>query len=427
MSAPSGRTVRMAYLVASVAGVVFFALSVVLLGLLPTRALNADMRAMGPEKLPSLTASEQRGRAVYAREGCAYCHTQQVRYLDADMDRFGAPTLAWETQFDYPHMWGTRRIGPDLAREGGTRSDDWQFAHLYAPRDVVPLSVMPAYAALFDGAPNRPTNEGRDLVAYLATLGRARELASPEGEARAREACHCPGDEMAMMAFHMKELNAHPARTRRTGVVPALPPAGDRTDGARLYQSYCAGCHGPTGLGDGPGAAGLRPRPSSLAAHRYSSTRIAETLWNGVAGTAMPAWRDQPLTRIAALVAAVQSFGANAGLDAASGLSATGPLASEPLLDRRPDGDAGARVYAANCVQCHGERGGGDGFSAAALAIAPTNFQQQQPTTAAALLAVTNGIDGTPMAPWTSRLSDADITAVVQYVRSFYAGNGSIR
>ncbi len=397
----------MAYLVASVAGVVFFAMSVVLLGVLPTRALNADMRAMGPAKLPTLTASEQRGRIVYAREGCAYCHTQQVRYVHADMARFGAPTLAWETQFDFPQMWGTRRIGPDLAREGGTRPDDWQFAHLYAPRTVVPLSVMPSYASLFDGAANQPTNDGRDLVAYLSTLGRARELAAPEGEARAREACHCPDDEMAQMAFEMKELNAHPARARRTGPVPALPSAGDRAAGLQLYANYCAGCHGATGAGDGPAAAGLRPRPSNLSAHRYATDRIAETLWNGVAGTSMPAWRDQPLDRIAALVAAVQSLGQNASVDEAS----------------RSGDDLGARVYAANCVQCHGERGAGDGFSAASLAIAPTNFLKQQPFQSVALRALTSGIDGTSMAPWTSRLSEADITAVVHYVRSLYTGD----
>jgi len=410
MSAQSGRTVRMAYLVASVAGVVFFVVSVVLLGVLPTRALNADMRAMGPAKLPALTASEQRGRIVYAREGCAYCHTQQVRYVHADMTRFGAPTLAWETQFDFPHMWGTRRIGPDLAREGGTRPDDWQFAHLYAPRAVVPLSVMPSYASLFEGAANRPTNDGRALVAYLASLGRARELAAPEGEARAREACHCPDDEMAQMAFEMKELNAHPARARRTGAVPALPSAGDRAAGLQLYANHCAGCHGATGVGDGPGAGGVRPRPSNLSAHRYSTGRIAETLWNGVAGTSMPAWRDQPLDRIAALVAAVQSFSQSAALEEQAGL-------------RTADDDRGARVYAANCAQCHGERGAGDGFSATSLAVAPTNFQKQQPLPSAALRALTSGIDGTSMAPWTTRLSDADITAVVHYVRSLYTGD----
>src|SRR5215207_9899077 len=184
MSAGTGRVLRMAYVVASVAGVGFFALSVVLLGYWPKQVLDAQTRAMGPEFVLELTASALRGRAIYAREGCAYCHTQQIRYLAADHERFGAPTLAWETRRDYPHLWGTRRIGPDLSRAAGTRPDDWQLAHLFAPRAVVAQSVMPAYASLFDGAPDRPRQEARDLVTYLNTLGRARELAGAEGESR---------------------------------------------------------------------------------------------------------------------------------------------------------------------------------------------------------------------------------------------------
>ena len=81
---------------------------------------------------------------------------------------------------------------------------------------------MPAYPWLFGGRADRPRQEARDLVAYLETLGRARELAAPEGEARAREACNCPDDEMALMAFD-GALNAHPARTRRTHEAPPLP------------------------------------------------------------------------------------------------------------------------------------------------------------------------------------------------------------
>src|SRR5271169_5580595 len=163
----SRRVLRMSYLVAVVAGLGFFALSVLVLGVWPGRVLEEQTRRMSPEHPLALTPGEQRGRVIYGREGCAYCHTQQVRYLRADIARFGAPTLAWETRFDYPHLWGTRRIGADLAREGGTRSEDWHLAHLYAPRNVVADSVMPAYPSLFDGSPDRPRQEARDLVGYL--------------------------------------------------------------------------------------------------------------------------------------------------------------------------------------------------------------------------------------------------------------------
>lgn len=405
MTGGTGRVLGMAYLVASVAGVGFFALSVFLLGYWPKQVLDAQTRSMGPEFVFAPSASARRGRAIYAREGCAYCHTQQVRYLAADHARFGAPTLAWETRLDYPHLWGTRRIGPDLSRAGGTRPDDWQFAHLFSPRAIVPQSVMPAYPRLFDGAPDRPRQEARDLVAYLDTLGRARELAGMEGEARARAACNCADDEMAQMAFDAP-LNAHPARARRGGGIPVLPARGDLGRGQQLFAAHCATCHGPRAEGDGRGAAGLLPAPASLADHHYAPEQIAAVLWNGVPGTAMPAWRDHPLPDLAALVAAVRAF------------STTGPEPSLPagLLEQ------GRRAYQNNCVQCHGERGDGRGPAAAALAIAPTDLTLQRPTLPRALATLRDGIPGTPMAPWTSRLTNAELIAVAHYVRTLYVG-----
>jgi cytochrome c oxidase cbb3-type subunit II len=400
-----GRVLGMSYLVASLAGVGFFAMSVFLLGYWPKQVLDAQTRSMGPEFVLPLSASARRGRAIYAREGCAYCHTQQVRYLAADRARFGAPTLAWETRLDYPHLWGTRRIGPDLARAGGTRPDDWHFAHLFSPRAIVSQSVMPAYPGLFDGAPDRPRQEARDLVAYLNTLGTARELAGAEGEARAREACNCADDEMAHMAFD-GPLNAHPARARLAREAPTLPRGGDLVRGQQLYTAHCATCHGSRGEGDGRGAAGLLPVPANLAEHEYAAERIAGALWNGVAGTSMPAWRDQSPDDLSALVEAVRA------------LSRTG---SDPTLPGNLM-ELGRRAFKEHCVQCHGERGDGQGPAGPELAIAPANLTLQRPTLARTLETLRGGIPGTPMAPWTSRLTDAEIVAVAQYARSLYAG-----
>ena len=87
MSIGTGRALRMAYLVAGLAGIGFFVMSVVLLGYWPGRVLEDQTRRMSPGMPLGLSVSEQRGRDVYAREGCAYCHTQQIRYLDADIAR----------------------------------------------------------------------------------------------------------------------------------------------------------------------------------------------------------------------------------------------------------------------------------------------------------------------------------------------------
>lgn len=419
MSGTSGRAVRTAYLVASVGGVLFFVMSVTLLGLWPKRVLEAQASAMAPERALGMSESARRGRVIYSREGCGYCHTQQIRYLHTDMTRFGAPTLAWEGRLDYPHLLGTRRVGPDLSRTAGTRSQDWHYTHLFAPRAVVAASVMPAYPALFDGAADRPRQEARDLVAYLETLGRAREIAGPEGEAHARQACNCADDEMAQMAFHAP-LNPHPARARREGAVPeglvpmfrAVAAAQEAVPrGPQLYALHCASCHGDRGAGDGPGAATLRPRPANFVEHEYSDARLARALWNGVDGSAMPAWRDHAPADLAAIAAVVKGF--------------TAVRPDPPLPENL--GAVGARVYADNCVQCHGERGDGNGTAVDQLTMAPTNFREQRASLDQTLRALRSGVEGTPMAPWTSRLGAGELLAVANYVRGFYesqAGGG---
>jgi mono/diheme cytochrome c family protein len=320
------------------------------------------------------------------------------------MVRFGAPTLAWETRFDYPHLWGTRRIGPDLARETVTHSEDWQYAHLFAPRSVAPDSVMPSYSSLFNGAATRPTQEARDLVAYLDSLGRARELAAPEGEAHAREACNCADDEMAQMAFHAASINTNPARARRQSDAPKLSANGDLTRGKDIYLHNCAGCHGAAGLGNGAAASALQPAPANLAEHEYSLDRLSSVLRNGSTGTSMPAWRDFPVDDLSAIAAAVRSFHTTQ---------------NEPAPPANI-GELGARVYAENCVQCHGPDGGGDGTAVSELRTLPANFRQQRPSVAQSLRALRFGVAGTQMAPWTDRLNEAEISAVAYYVRGLY-------
>src|SRR5438445_11617495 len=165
------------------AGVGFFALSFLVLAILPGKELADEIKQVAPVTMPALTASEQRGRVIYGREGCAYCHTQQIRSLVADVRRFGTPTEAWETKYDYPQLWGTRRIGPDLSREFNIHPRDWQLTHLYNPRLVVRDSIMPPYPWLFSGSVNQPTQEAQDLLAYLQSLGRARQLSGFDQQA----------------------------------------------------------------------------------------------------------------------------------------------------------------------------------------------------------------------------------------------------
>jgi cytochrome c oxidase cbb3-type subunit 2 len=91
------------------------------------------------------TPLEQAGRDIYVREGCYNCHSQMVRTLRDEVERYGHYSLAAESMYDHPFQWGSKRTGPDLARIGGKYSDQWQREHLINPRSVVPESIMPGY------------------------------------------------------------------------------------------------------------------------------------------------------------------------------------------------------------------------------------------------------------------------------------------
>ena len=101
------------------------------------------------EGLTPHTALELEGRDIYIREGCHTCHTQMIRPFRAETERYGHYSVAGEQVYEHPFLWGSKRTGPDLARVGNRYSDDWQRAHLYNPRNVVPESKMPAYPWLF--------------------------------------------------------------------------------------------------------------------------------------------------------------------------------------------------------------------------------------------------------------------------------------
>jgi cytochrome c oxidase cbb3-type subunit 2 len=98
---------------------------------------DPDMRVYTPLELA--------GRNIYIREGCYACHSQMIRTLQDEVERYGPYSLAVESQYDHPMLWGSKRTGPDLARLGGKYSDQWHVAHLLDPRSLVPQSVMPAY------------------------------------------------------------------------------------------------------------------------------------------------------------------------------------------------------------------------------------------------------------------------------------------
>jgi len=404
-----------AHLVAFGAGVGFFALSFLILAILPGKELADEIKRVAPVTMATLTASEQRGRVIYGREGCAYCHTQQVRSLAADVRRFGAPTEAWETKYDYPQLWGTRRIGPDLSREFNIRPRDWQLTHLYNPRFVVRDSVMPPYPWLFSGSANQPTQEALDLLAYLQSLGRARQLSGFERQALV-PSVQLAAPDMAMPREASARATPPSVPIPMTGgfsdSAPVLHPASNPGDlqeevsrGGALFAANCASCHGAAGRGDGKASLSLLPRPANLTAARFSDQRLSSVLWNGVVGSAMPPWRQLPTEDLRALVAYVHSLH----------LPAAAPATQEAASLA-----VGKALFAAACASCHGATGAGNGPAAGTLAPAPTNFHLKKPTEERAREVLEDGVPGTAMAPWKSQLGESERHALVEYVRSLY-------
>ena len=128
-----------------------------------------------PDDMRPLTPLELAGREVFIREGCYACHSQMVRHLADEIDRYGPYSLASESAWDHPMLWGSKRTGPDLARLGGKYSDAWHVAHLIDPRAVVPTSIMPAYPWL------ERSLDASDIGAQMGTLAR---LGVPYDDAR---------------------------------------------------------------------------------------------------------------------------------------------------------------------------------------------------------------------------------------------------
>ena len=118
----------------------------------------------GVEPYPALQLA---GRDVYVREGCYNCHSQMIRTLRFETERYGHYSLAGESVYDRPFQWGSKRTGPDLARVGGRYSDDWQRVHLINPRDVVPESNMPSFPWL---AKNKV--DGATIAGHMKALQR---------------------------------------------------------------------------------------------------------------------------------------------------------------------------------------------------------------------------------------------------------------
>lgn len=143
------------------------------------------------------------GRDVYVREGCGNCHTQMIRTLRFETERYGHYSLAGESVYDRPFLWGSKRTGPDLARIGGRYSDDWHRVHLTDPRAVVPESNMPSFPWLVN-----QSIDGADLTQRMRTLQR---MGDPYTDAQIAQAAKDVADssELDAVIAYLQGLGKH--------------------------------------------------------------------------------------------------------------------------------------------------------------------------------------------------------------------------
>ena len=199
----------------------------------------SDMRVYTPLELA--------GRNIYIREGCYACHSQMIRTLRDEVERYGPYSLAVESKYDHPMLWGSKRTGPDLARVGEKYSDAWHVAHLNNPRDVVPESVMPAYRWLL-----RNELKTDDLGQHLAAQRAvgvpytddmiANASRDADGQATPDSDAASGVTQRYGQASHVRAFDGNPARlTEMDALVAYLQIIGGLTDAAKKTDQTALG------------------------------------------------------------------------------------------------------------------------------------------------------------------------------------------
>jgi cytochrome c oxidase cbb3-type subunit 2 len=431
------------------------------------------------------TPLERVGRSVYIREGCWYCHSQYVRPVAGEDLRWGPISEAGEYAFDRPHLFSTRRIGPDLTRVGLKYGDDWHYAHHWDPRLVVPDSIMPSFKWLYTRVrvPLRNADAGpalavsQELRTYFTMKAETSIRLYPNADGLAFVAPPASGrwpldgtpvidlqafgerppaftsvtlifptQELVGLVRYIQKLGTNRGAWREVfepqmvGVsVMSIPSSPDLLAlGRGVYYSRCVGCHGKSGDGNGPAATFLAPRPRNFALgiFKFRTTPsgslptdgdLYRTVTRGVRGTAMPTWHELSDKERLAVVAFIKTFSSRFKDEHSEpAMIKEPPRATAELVARGKD------LYrAAKCFECHGEDGKGDGEAAAELTddlkfpIRPSDFTRGQfksgPTVRDIFRTMTLGLDGSPMPSFTDSMSEEERWAISYYVLSLSA------
>jgi cytochrome c oxidase cbb3-type subunit 2 len=415
-----------------IAALGFYALAMTSQGLIPylekslTRpetVKNVDGQVVAT---PHRSVVENLGRKIYIREGCWYCHSQFVRPVNRDTEKWGPVSQAGEFIYDVPQMFGTRRIGPDLSREGNRRSDEWHYAHHWDPRAVEPESMMPAYSWLF----TEDTQHDRAVITFIETYDKNHDGRVTKSELDAigqkpanfaeldtwpvnADGSHgdgiidmhdygpVPTEEMVGVEAYMQKIGTAIGDWRTWEAWPATrrsptnePLALRESRGKAIYETKCAGCHGKYGNGritaDSANSTNFntayhflnpQPRDFTTAAFKSRTTPsgalptdedIFRTISRGVRkGQIMPAWGNAADGHIIPeqdrwdLVDYVKTFSPRFKSEPVPEPIQI-PTPPYPSLKEVPASviQEGRMVYRTlQCWTCHGNAGKGDGPS----------------------------------------------------------------
>ena len=428
--------------VAWIAGFTFVGLAMLVQGILPalapetrtTRVTRAVRTDLGDVKwirhdASDYTAIERRGRAVYVREGCWYCHSQYVRPVAGEEFRWGPVSEAGEYAHDQPHLLGTRRIGPDLTRVGLKYSDDWHYAHTWDPRLTVPESIMPRFRWLFDEV-TVPARNGafateaaavlrrwftlradRTVSLFVNAQGMAFVRPSPEGfpvdatpvldfdalsghdknrdpasgtpAAPTSVRLVAPSADMIALVRYLQKLGTNRCAWRDVFEPQTAAVAGsgipdteaNRELGKEVFEAHCAGCHGQRGDGAGPAATFLWPLPRDFTAgvfkFRTTPSGVLPTDGDLVRTiTRGVRWTAMPTWHE---VPEKERLAVVAYVKTLSKRWQEDvpepPLVIPPVPRATPQFLADGKILyeRAKCAECHGESGKGDGPAAATL------------------------------------------------------------
>jgi cytochrome c oxidase cbb3-type subunit I/II len=234
--------------------------------IIPTFLIRSNVPTIA--SVQPYTPLELTGRDIYIAEGCYNCHSQMIRPLMAETKRYGDYSKPGEFVYDHPFQWGSRRIGPDLAREGGRQSDHWHVLHMADPRQLIPQSIMPGYPHLLADDLNFDSIQGRvDAMAMLGVPygeavknGRAVELAREQARVIAANVLAQSNNDPAMAGLENKKIVALVAYLQRLGTdinkpAPASPATAVAEPVVRPAPSGGAGA--PREMTAAPGNAGV--------------------------------------------------------------------------------------------------------------------------------------------------------------------------